>query len=621
TYELTSRNSLAIAAWWCIALAVGLSLWPLAPIARPALLCGALIAAFALLAALSMIWADSAEKAFNEFNRIALYGGVFAVAVLGTSRGNADRWSDGIALGITGVAFLALGGRFFPDVFPEGDLIEAFPVEGERLSYPLNYWNGLAAMLAMGIPLLLRTAVAPGSLWRDLALAPLPDVVAAIYLKYSRAGTAAAVLGIVAFVVLTARRWAAAGAVAVAGAASFAILGVLFASDELVNGPLGSDAAQSQGRVAGLVLLLAGALAAGAYALALRLLPGRLRVRPRLGWALAAVVTAVSLVGIVAADPVGRFSDFKQTPPAPGQAETQEDRVQQHLLSASGNGRWQWWGAAVDQFEEHPLLGGGAGSYEAWWAQHGEVAGFVRDAHSLYLETLGELGLLGFALLAALFATGIVAGARRLRRGGVEHRILSAAVLSSFLAYALAAGVDWVWELTAVSVVGIVLLGLLTGPATAVALPSPTTVPGSESLRPAAGVAGAMLLVALAPFVIGTQLIPVLSAAKIEESQTAVAARDGDQALSDAVAARTLQPWASSTHLQVALVLEELDELEEANDAVREAIERDESDWRFWLVRARIETKLGEIPAARESLDRAVALNPRSPLFAARGAP
>ena len=73
--------------------------------------------------------------------------------------------------------------------------------------------------------------------------------------------------------------------------------------------------------------------------------------------------------------------------------------MRSHLLSANGSGRWQFWESAVDAFQATPLLGHGAGSYEAWWAEHGSLAVFVRDAHSLYLETLAELGVLGFLLL------------------------------------------------------------------------------------------------------------------------------------------------------------------------------------------------------------------------------
>jgi Flp pilus assembly protein TadD len=49
---------------------------------------------------------------------------------------------------------------------------------------------------------------------------------------------------------------------------------------------------------------------------------------------------------------------------------------------------------------------------------------------------------------------------------------------------------------------------------------------------------------------------------------------------------------------------------------IGEAIDRDRTDWRLWLVSARIETEAGNITEARSDLRRAKSLNPRSPLFA-----
>ena len=68
--------------------------------------------------------------------------------------------------------------------------------------------------------------------------------------------------------------------------------------------------------------------------------------------------------------------------------------------SFSGNGRYQWWGSAIDANSTAPLVGIGPGTFEFWWSQHGSIPGFIRDAHSLYLETLAELGIVGLALIS-----------------------------------------------------------------------------------------------------------------------------------------------------------------------------------------------------------------------------
>jgi len=67
-------------------------------------------------------------------------------------------------------------------------------------------------------------------------------------------------------------------------------------------------------------------------------------------------------------------------------------------------------------------------------------------------------------------------------------------------------------------------------------------------------------------------------------------------------------------------VREQLGDLPAARASILEAIGNDRTDWRLWLVRARLETKAGAFRPARQSLRRAAALNPRSPLFAERDA-
>ena len=135
--------------------------------------------------------------------------------------------------------------------------------------------------------------------------------------------------------------------------------------------------------------------------------------------------------------------------------------------------------------------------------------------------------------------------------------------------------------------------------------------------RPARAAVAAVAIV-----VVVAQAIPYLSQVRIGESQSAAASGDLAGALASARAARNLQPWGPDPWLQLALVHERRNELEPARTAIERATREDRDDWRLWLVAARIQTKLGHVDEGLESLERAIQLNPRSPLFSdARSSP
>lgn len=612
TYAPTSWGAAAIVVWWGIALGVGLGLWPRSPVPVLALAVGGLLAAYAALAGLSAFWADSEERAFGEFDRAVLYLGIFLLPVLAAPRGRtARRWVYGMSAAIVAIGVVALASRLFPEAFSNTvatDLPRLFPSAKERLSHPVNYWNGLATFLAFGLPFLLFAAVtAKNAVLRGLSLVPIPTLVAGMYLTSSRGGAIVGVVSVLVFVGLSGRALRSTAATLVAAAGAAGGVAVLHSKPALLANTLATNS--PDGRNAAILIGLAGFAAGLAWGL-LSLRPVRIPALPRALRIAAGIAALAALaVGVAAMNPAARFESFKEVRP-----DLADAGIREHLLNTNGSGRWQLWESALDQFRDAPLLGHGAGSYEAWWAQHGELAFFVRDAHSLYLEALAELGVVGFVLLISFLTLGFVTALRRHAASVPDGRALLATLIAALVAYTLEAGIDWLWELPAVSAVALVCLGLLTGPATS-SKPLPAGE-GSERRPPRRAliaIRAAGVLVALG-LIVG-QGIPFLAQIGVDSSRAAVRAGDGDAALEYARAATRVQPWAETPLLQLALVEEQAGDIDSALATIVEAGDRASSDWRIWLVRARIETKAGQPRAAQRSLERAVALNPRSQLF------
>jgi tetratricopeptide (TPR) repeat protein len=616
SFALTSRGALAVAIWWGVAVAIMFGHARSSSLTPVAVVTGSLVVALAAWTLASASWSPSAEAAFAEFNRTMLYLGVYVLVALLARRRDVALWCNALACAIVGVATVALASRLFPGLFSDRGLAAFLPSSVTRLSFPLGYWNGLGVFVALGVPLLLRAALVGRDPWvRAIALTPIPVLAAVIYLTSSRGGVGTALVGAVVFLALTERRWRGAAAAATALVGATVAVVVLLERDELVNGPLGTALVRSQGREAALLIIVACCATGAAYWIGDRAL-GRQAEPARWIGAVATIgAVAVVVAAALTSHPVRRFDTFKQSP-ADLNAIGPGDFVQSHLLSGRGSGRWQFWTTAVDEWKDHPLRGLGAGSFEQWWSEHGSFTYFVRDAHSLYLETLGELGLVGFVLVIALVLLALVEGARRALSAAGDARVTAAALTAAFAGYAFAAGVDWMWEMTAVSVVGFVTLGLLTGAATGTV--TPARLVRSDERAPLGarrrfGIGVAILVVAWAA--IGAQLIPLLAQRAIARSEEASRRGDLNDAEGEATAARDIQPWAASPYLQLSLVHERQGDLPRARTRIEQALERDPRNWRLWLTAARIETKLGDVRGAERSLRRAIELNPRSPLL------
>ena len=105
------------------------------------------------------------------------------------------------------------------------------------------------------------------------------------------------------------------------------------------------------------------------------------------------------------------------------------------FASAQSN-RYAYWRVALDAFAAHPLKGVGSGGFRVEWRREREVVDPARDAHSLYLETAAELGLVGLLLLGAAIAAVVVSAVQARRRDAAA----SAGLIAALALYAVHAG-------------------------------------------------------------------------------------------------------------------------------------------------------------------------------------
>jgi hypothetical protein len=168
--------------------------------------------------------------------------------------------------------------------------------------------------------------------------------------------------------------------------------------------------------------------------------------------------------------------------------------------------RSSYYHVAWHEYLAHPLLGSGAGTFGHYWLQSGRVTqwGGALDAHSLYLETLAELGPVGLCLVLGLFLYPL--------RRVVSQRRLPAvpAAAGAAVAFLVHAGLDWDWELPAVVVAGLACCAVV---AFAEHEAGAETEP--EVQRAARGVALAAALLAGAASIVGARSSTVPSAAPL----------------------------------------------------------------------------------------------------------
>lgn len=614
-YDPLIYSQVGIAAWWVLLLGVAAGALPRTRLSRTALTALGLFAGFAIWTALSLNWTESLERTLADVARVLTYLSLFSLVLFVRAPREPRRVVAAVGTAIAVIALLGLLSRLHPAWFPSADQTAQLLTESrERLSYPLNYWNGLGALIAVGLPLLLNVAAtARQPLFRALAAAAVPGMVLALVYTLSRAGIVAAAIAIVAYLALTDDRVPKLLSAAVAGAGSLVLVAVAVGDHALREGLTNAEAIDQGNDVLLVAIVVSVAVGLLQLGVAAALAEGRRPAwtRPSRGFSLAvlgagAVVVIVAFLAVSGphrvANGVDEFKSGSNAGAGTGR-----------LNSFAGESRYALWKSAFKQFEDEPILGTGSGTFEYWWDRTAGGEEAVHDAHSLYLQTLGELGIVGFLVLAGFVLTVLAGGAIAAVRAGPALRAALAAATAGCLAFALAAAADWSWQIPVLPLAFFCLAAVLV-----VAGRGGEGEPEAEPLGRRAPALPLWLRIGLplgALVAIVAIAIPFAQTDLVRQSEAAVREGDLAAALEDARSARNVEPGAASPRLQEALVLELGGDLDGAVAAARAASTRESTNWRPWLVISRLEAKRGDADAALAAYRRARALYPLSPLF------
>jgi O-antigen ligase len=299
--------------------------------------------------------------------------------------------------------------------------------------------------------------------------------------------------------------------------------------------------------------LALGAGALGGFALARPRLPRRVVLV-----AVAGVAVGLTLALVRVGGPTGAIHEFSQSGP------TVKADKNRRLFSLSGSSRAQYWHVAWREAEDHRWLGSGAGSFQRSWLRLRPAQLPVLDAHSLYLETLAEVGPVGLALLVALLTVPAVAAFT------ARSHPIAAPAFAGYVAYVVHAAQDWDWELPAVTLAGLVCAAAL------LVLAAREPRPRLARRARACSLVAAVLLALVA-------LGGLAGNATLAGARSSLDAGDARSAVRDARWAKSLVPWSPEPWRLHGEALLSQGDVAQARRDFMQGLRKDSSDWDSWV--------------------------------------
>src|SRR5262245_16104611 len=246
--------------------AAGLGRLPWPGLDRYGLASVVLLAAFVCWTGLSVVWSGVPDLAWQHLNRSLVYYAFRLLGLfVGVSMPRAVRLTAAVLTVLfAGVIVWALAGKVVPALFPDGERIA-------RLRDPIGYWNGLALICAMVLPLAVWAAIRRDHrrVVRAAGVVLAFVTIVALLLTYSRGGAVVALIALGVYVGLCGRRLEALAALAIAAVPALALSAWAFTRPGLVDDGQSYDDRLHDGLVFGVLLVVVGAAVAAVAVVAI----------------------------------------------------------------------------------------------------------------------------------------------------------------------------------------------------------------------------------------------------------------------------------------------------------------------------------------------------------------
>lgn len=606
-FDLATRHIAGVLAWVAVATLLLTGFYSRGGFGTGFRVIAGLLGAFTLLTALSVLWSSSVYASLVEFERLISYLGFFVLAYLVCGESRSRRFFiEGLTLALALVLVLALVSRLFPGTEVPTEIVPS------RLSFPLGYWN--ANGLVFGISIAWFAWLSrEGSLaaLRWLGIAFIPAATVGLYFTYSRGGAIAAFVAVVCLLFLYQDRLWAFAAILTGMAAAVPVVAVIQSNPTIADNLGGADA-PDEGRTVLVALafaMLGAMLVFWLIRSATSKLPGitsravsisgSKRFLSLLALAGVAILAILAILygGHAWSQFSGKDLQFPEDPKA-------------HFTQLSGAGRYQFNEVALSAFEDNPLLGIGAGNYRFEWAMNRPIGLVAQDAHSLYLESFAELGVLGGMLILAFFASIIFLAKASWKRAGTSDRRRLPLVVATLIALLVGFGIDWFWELAASAALLMVLAGWLAA-----------SLDSARDSYSQGRTATRWVVVGSAWVAIAILVIPFIADRYMTSSVDATASHHLKSAVVSAERASEFAPFWAEPHMQLGVIAQYFGLDQRALDEFSKAIDLEPDNWQAWYLRGRAKKLSGHDAAANRDFEQALKRNPKAPQLQGLGVP